>query len=451
MSEFKYLIFFMTLIVGVPIGYLCCLHSKACEKLVFFLVIFFTCEMVDINFVSMETYRGTTKGFELGMVDISLYILLCLVVKRRHRFPIARLPPGSVLYLMYFLFSLASTINADMGIYSAFEILKMLRMYLYFWTIANYLRNEQQLRWLMTTIGAIIVYIFLSVIKQKYLLGIFQCQGPFPHQNSLVMYVSIFGAMAHAYLLNVPGTRSWLWFIIFGMAAVCILATLSRAGLALFILNSLMVFSISLLSKNKSPTVRKRRLTLLIILPFAGTLVLAKASDTIVERITTAPEESKMVRVQLAIAAVNMANDKVLGVGLNNFGHKINPPYPYSSHIPMANKDDPDEKNGLVETVYLMIAAETGWLNLGIFITMLLFFYTKNIKNYFRFKDSPVRFISIGLFAALTCIYLQSTLEWVLKQTNNFYQLMLVFAVIAAMDLMTQQGAVNGQAKRKRC
>ncbi|BAJ01526.1 O-antigen ligase family protein [Shewanella violacea] len=451
MTEFKYLIFFMTLIVGVPLGYLCCLRSKSCEKLVFFLVIFFTCDMLDINFVSIETYRGTTRGFEFGMVDISLYILLALVIKRRHRLPIDWFPIGSTLYLLYFSLSLLSTINSDIGIYSSFEILKMCRMYIYFWTIANYLRNEQQLHWLMINIGIIIFYIFLSVMKQKYLLGVFQCTGPFSHQNSLVMYISIFGAMAHAYLLNVAGSRSWLWFTIFGMASICILATLSRAGLALFILNSLMVFTISMMSKQSDTKVRKRHLILLIILPIAGTLVLIKASDTIIERFISAPVESKLSRVQLAKAAVNMANDKVLGVGLNNFALKINPPYPYSAHIPMYDKDDPDETHGLVETVYLMVAAETGWLNLAVFITFLLFFYFKNIINYFRFKGSQSRFICIALIAALTCIYLQSTLEWVLKQTNNFYQLMLVFAVIATMDRMTRTGVTNGQAKRKRC
>ena len=451
MSEFKYLIFFMTLIIGVPLGYLCCLYSKNCEKLVFFLVIFFTCDMVDINFVSMETYRGTTRGFEFGMVDISLFILLSLVLKRRHQLPIDWFPMGSSLYLLYFLFSLASIINADVGIYSAFEILKMCRMYVYFWTIANYLRNAQQLQWLMTTIGAIIIYIFFSVMEQKYLLGMFQCKGPFPHQNSLVMYVSTFGAMAHAYLLNVASSRSWFWFTIFGMASICILATLSRAGLALFILNSLMVFCISLCCKQSNAKVRKRHLILLIILPLAGTLVLIKASDTIMERFLSAPVESKIVRIQLAKAAVYMANDKVLGVGLNNFAHKINPPYSYSSHIPMVNENDLDEKHGLVETVYLMIAAETGWLNLIVFIGLLLFFYTKNIKNYFRLKGSQSRFICIALIASLTCIYLQSTLEWVLKQTNNFYQLMLIFALIATMDRMIQTGELNGQAKRKRC
>jgi hypothetical protein len=31
-------------------------------------------------------------------------------------------------------------------------------------------------------------------------------------------------------------------------------------------------------------------------------------------------------------------------------------------------------------------------------------------------------------------IYLESALEWVLKQSNNFYQLMLCFALIDSMD-----------------
>ncbi len=42
--------------------------------------------------------------------------------------------------------------------------------------------------------------------------------------------------------------------------------------------------------------------------------------------------------------------------------------------------------------------------------------------------------MSIGLAGGLTAIYLESSLEWILKQTNNFYQLMLVFAIIAAIS-----------------
>jgi len=155
------------------------------------------------------------------------------------------------------------------------------------------------------------------------------------------------------------------------------------------------------------------------------------------------------VRLVLAEAAQNMANDKFFGVGLNNFALKINPPYSYGNHIERLNED---EKGGLVETIYLMIAAETGWLNLCVFIFMLLFFYFKNLKNYLALKEGKwrkYRYICIALIGALLSIYLQSSLEWVLKQTNNFYQLMFAFAVISAMGRLIQERRKRASKKSK--
>jgi hypothetical protein len=177
-----------------------------------------------------------------------------------------------------------------------------------------------------------------------------------------------------------------------------------------------------------------------VVLVFAliiGAAVLAKAMDSIMERFETAPEESTEVRVLLAQAAVNMANDKILGVGLNNFGVKINPPYKYGSHI--EHKEE-DVKNGLVETVYLMVAAETGWHNLFIFIVWLLTMYYFNAKNFFKYRKTELVFVPVGLIGGLTAIYAESTLEWVLKQTHNFFQLMLIFAVIG---VMYRKGIIN--------
>lgn len=434
MAELKYIIFFATLLCAVPIGLLLSIRFAWAEKLVFFLVIFFTCNMVDINFVSMEFYRGTSKGFEFGMVDMAMYIVLGLVVIRRRQHPIMMFPPGSFLYFLYFGFSTVSLINADVLVFSAFELVKMARMYLYFWIISNYLRSPEQLDLLMRCVGIIMFYIFVVVINQKYRLGQFQCSGPFPHQNSLVMYVSVFGALIHAYMLNKANINAGLWFLLFGMAGICVVASLSRAGLALFAMNSAIVFMLSVFNRSRSRSVRNRKIALALLIPIAGLAVIIKASDTIVERFRTAPEESRIVRIQLAIAARNMADDKVFGVGLNNFGLKINPPYQYGAHIPMQDPNDPDEKNGLVETIYLMIAAETGWHNLVVFATLLLYFYFRNLINWYRFKRTDFRFISIALAGAMTSIYVQSTLEWVLKQTNNFYQLMLIFGVIVAIS-----------------
>ena len=430
MSELKYFIFFMVLILGVPFNYMVVKKYPKYEKVLWFLLLFFTCNMIDINFASMEEYRGTSKGFEIGMVDIIVLSLLAVVIGRKDKYPMKR-PPGTFLYFTYFFFSLLSMVNSDVFIYSLFELWKMLRMYIFFYVVYNMIRTFEDITDLMISISLITIYITYIVLKQKYLMGIFQTYGPFPHQNSLVLYMIVFGSMLLSILLNKENVKLFYWLPVFGMAGIDIISTLSRGGMAMFALAVFIVFFLSYVNKF---TLRKVGITLMFIVLGSG--VLYKAMDTITERIATAPEESLDVRVQLAIAAQKMANDKILGIGLNNFGLKINDPYPYGNHIP---KKDAYEKGGLVETIYLMVAAETGWHNLGVFIIFLLFFYVKNVRNYFRLKGSPYRYIPIGIAGGLTAIYIQSTLEWVLKQTNNFYQLMFVFAVIAAVSKLLDQ------------
>lgn len=172
---------------------------------------------------------------------------------------------------------------------------------------------------------------------------------------------------------------------------------------------------------------------IVLVIPVVVLVVFIKAWDSISERFTTAPKESAETRVVLSQAAVKMANDKALGIGLNNFGLKINAPYPYNSHIPEDVIRNEEGKGGLVETIYLMIAAETGWFNLFVFLCFIFSFYFSNLRNYFYYKKTHLSFISIAFLGGLSSIYIQSTLEWVLKQANNYYQLMLVFAIIATL------------------
>jgi len=90
-------------------------------------------------------------------------------------------------------------------------------------------------------------------------------------------------------------------------------------------------------------------------------------------------------------------------------------------------------KSGLVETIYMMTAAECGWIGLFALLMWMGYYYYQNIRNLFRFKDSPLFFLPAGLAGGMTAVYGQSVLEWILKQPTNFYQLMIVFAIIAAM------------------
>ncbi|MFA7542834.1 MAG: O-antigen ligase family protein [Candidatus Cloacimonadaceae bacterium] len=429
----KYIFFFITLFLGVPLGcYLANRYPKV-ERFIFIMMIFFTVRMEDINFVSRETFRLSSRGFEVGMVDICVLILLYFTIKNRGYFRL-KLPPGSWLYFLYFAFSALSMVNSIEPLFSWFELWKMLRMYVFFFTVYNYLNSFVKVDYLLPALAITNIYIFIEVIYQKYFLGKFQSYGPFPHQNSLVMYSIILGSIFLAYVMNAEyfSRRNLaFWLLMFFMATVNIVATLSRAGLVLYAVSLAIVLALSFLSH-----INSRKVTITLILFFLGIAFMAKAWNSIQERFVTAPMESAEVRKDLAYAAVNMAEAKTLGVGLNNFGVAINPPYEYGSHIPMIDPEDEEEQNGLVETIYLMIAAECGWHTMVVFIIFIFYYYFMSVANFFNYQNNPYQFIPIAFTGSLLAIYLESTLEWVLKQTNNFYQLMLVFALISALQRM---------------
>ena len=65
--------------------------------------------------------------------------------------------------------------------------------------------------------------------------------------------------------------------------------------------------------------------------------------------------------MELAALALEMIPDKpFFGVGINNWGIKINPPYEYSRHRDPRRGFTEDYKDGIVETIYLLVAAECG-------------------------------------------------------------------------------------------
>ncbi|MFA6102439.1 MAG: O-antigen ligase family protein [Victivallaceae bacterium] len=436
LSEYKYFIFFFTLICLVPVGVFLASSSKFFEKVMLFLMIFFTCRMAEsIHFVSREFYRGTSRGFEIGLVDlVALVLFLVIIVRRGKDFKIKLLPPGSYLYFIYFAFSLASITNSYEPLYSYFEVLKMIRMYFYFWVLYNYFNSYERIALAIHFIPVIIIYIFIVALDQKYRIGIYQIRGPLPHQNSLCMYMTILSTIMFSQLMNEKNAsfiKSAFIFLMFSMGSLLVFFTLSRAGMVCYIGGCLVVL---LLSYASGFEMKKFIITGLI--GFGAIVAVAAMINTVLQRFENAPVTSKITRYNLAISAVNMADDKFLGIGLNNFGVKVNKPWPYSKHL---DKGDKKFKEGLVETVYLMIAAETGWLNLVVFAVFLLYYYIMNFINIFRFVNTEYQYFAVGLAGGLGSIYLQSSLEWVLKQAPNYYQLMFCFAIIAAMKTIYQR------------
>lgn len=436
----KYLAFAGACGVGIPMGVWFLNRYPKLHAYVSFLLLFLTVKTVDINFVSREFYRGTSKGFEVSFIDLLLLsMMFYLLIYRRDT--LYRRPPGTVLYMLYVLGSVLSLGSSAVLLYSCFEILKMLRMYLLFWVIYQWFRSAKHFQMMYYSMGSAMVYVFIIMLKQKYLEGMWQAKGPFPHQNSLVMYANLFNCLLFAYVLHHPQRKKSLLalsFLFWCTGILCTVFTFSRGGLLFLGLGLGLVLIFSLHPRQ----INVRKIGVLCLAGLAGLAIAIKAADSIQERFETAPEESMEVRAVLAIAALNMVKDKPLGVGLNQFGLKINPPYPYGDHIPRKEVTDPyedEEKGGLVETIYLMIAAECGWHTLLIYLTFVWSFVFRAVFLFWRAPQPYVKMWALGLGAGLVSILCNSCFEWVLKQSNNYYQLMWVFALILVLERMSCQ------------
>lgn len=406
---------------------------KEYSRVLFFLAMFFSCRLNEtINFVSHEFYKGTSRGFEVTLVDVtvlSIFFTLPFVKKVKD---IMFFPPGTILYGFYFLFSVISILNAGNALYSFFEIWKLARMYFFYWVLVNLLDENFLSKDFLTNLKFMLTYIFLVVLFDKYWNGVYQAKGPFPHQNSLVMYVNFFGSICFSYFLNSKNnTKVWGFFS--AASLVLTILTFSRAGLVFYLLTLAIIYTLSIITRFNLKKVKLTVFALLLSIP-----IVIKSMDSIATRVSTAPKESAETRVFLAKAAVKMANDNFFGIGLNNFGLKVNKPYSYCSHCPSYHKKD--YKDGLVETTYLMIAAETGWLNLLVFLCLIFRFYLKNFIHWYQNRESEISLISLGLIGSLTTVIIHSCFEWVLKQTPNSYQLMIVFAVIARLSFKKKEG-----------
>ncbi len=86
-----------------------------------------------------------------------------------------------------------------------------------------------------------------------------------------------------------------------------------------------------------------------------------------------------------------------------------------------------------METIYLLVAAECGWYGMVLLILWFLYYYFSTMRSMIALKKKPCCGIVIGAFAGLTCNYWHSTLEWSLKQYNNFAGQMILYALIGVI------------------
>jgi hypothetical protein len=376
-------------------------------------------------------YRGHSRGFHFYWAEVAAVVLIFAHMFgnwKQFRF----FPPGIWLYIIYCCACLLSIVNAPVPLYALFAAWKAFKVVLIFMAAYNFIQSEEDLRFALISLGIVMFWQLVAVLNQKYVLGIYQVWGTFEHQNSLCMFTILIGMVFLAAAMG-PKRPSSIFFIIAYLACAAIVqSTLSRAGLFMFMAGTMLVIFGSLIDR-----ATRRRLGVLAGIACIGAIGLSMTMDTIIKRFHDyGNDESKRTREHLNIAAHKMLKEYPIGIGWNNFAEVINPPWWYGDHIDeyyrqTGNTVDKKYKKGIVESLWWLHLAETGYQGLIMYLVVAFVFLWWNVRNAIYFRRRYLGAISIGLFVGSFINYSQSFLERVLTQPRNVMLWLILLAITA--------------------
>lgn len=426
--EAKHYIFILASLVFIPAAVWFATLFKWAERLLVIGIVFSTAYLVDINFVSMEWYRGDTRGFEIGITDwMTVSLLIVMLASPRwqnRRFVFAA--PNMNLMLVYFALCGISVFAAYVPVYSGFGITKISRAFLVYLVAYNYLRDERDLRFIILLMASIVALQFVFAVEQRF-SGLYRVVGTTPHANTLAGYLNLFNMIFLALLLNKSTPYPGVCGAALAMGTLTVLATFSRGALAAMVFGYGLVTLLSFKDRLSPRKLKIVGMAIVLSLPIA-----IKVAPSIIDRFINAPESSSESRRLANNAALAMANDHFLGVGLNNYSHVINET-DYSRFI------EKSVDRGIVHNIYLLHASEIGWHGLLVFLLMIGNFLRIGFQQINKHRDNLSSAFAVGITTSMIVLWSQGLLEWVFRQTSITVAFFLLAGFLSALGRVDRE------------
>lgn len=409
-------------------------------------ILFMAINPVDVTFFSYTNYRGDIRGIEFGVTDwftITMIVTMLAAPRWRRRRLYFRHPNQSAM-AVYLGWLVLSVFTATVSQFAFFGVTRILRAYAIFWIAYNWLRSEDDLRFVVWCVVGITFYSFVQVLLDNHVRGVFPPRGSFPHQNSLVTFQNLMNFIVFAVLLGdgnkLFDRRSLLLWAALGAGSLTSVSTLSRGGIATMVAGYLFAVPL-LLFLDQSRAKLGKKLKALGLMCLAALPVLAALLPPIIERFRTAPEASAHARDVFNQLAAEMGSSSFFGIGLNN--------YSFASGF-LAYRDilPPIDQGGLAHHIYWLHYAELGPLGVVLFVWLMGGFIVYTMRFVLKRRDGFERVFAIGVLSGFVIAMLIGTLEWNFRQTQLSFTYFL-FAGLA-MALPRVEASRRAAARQRR-
>jgi hypothetical protein len=362
-------------------------------------------------------WPGFVKGIEISLVDpVAIAVLLS-------RMPLSRPVPFKAIFCVYLLVVVITASLSSVWMAGTFYVWQLLRAFLLFSAVVSVCDDERAPGALLS--GVVIGYcIQVTFSFYSYLSGATSVLVAFGHQNllGLMSHFVIYPSLA----LLLAKKSEWTALVGLCVGAGAVVMTASRASIGLAGAGVVLLLALSIA---RQATARKGG----IALSAAALVALATplAISSLERRFDRAPLQTAYdERAAFEKAARLMIADYPGGVGSNQY-------------VITANVGGYSERGGVigaegsrsahVHNVYLLIAAETGWLGLAVVLVMFMGLIKIAIGGAFRFRIKWHGDVLIGLAVAVIIVGLHSLYEWVLMTFYAQYMFAFTAGLIVGM------------------
>jgi hypothetical protein len=424
------------LVVAIPMAIRFSWMDKVCIAGIMFMAI----NPVDVTFFSYTFYRGDIRGLEFGITDWLTITMIAAMLWaprwRKRRLYVHH--PNQVWMTLYLALCAFSVISALVPQFAFFGVTKLLRAYATFWIAFNFIRSENDLRFIIWCVLGLTFYSFFQVLMDKYVRGVYPPRGSFPHQNGLATFQNIMNFIIFALLMQDSARlfdkRTLVYWAAFGAGVLTTLATLSRGGIVTMIIGCAMIVMLTFLLRQDSSKIRKKlgAIGIMILLSIPALFIVL---PKVIERFQNAPVESGESRNVANLASERMGDDYFLGVGLNNYSFAIN-------YMPYG-KDLAELDRGIAHHIFWLHYAELGILGVILYVLLTGTFIWISLRFILKRRDSKERVFAVGIFTAFVINWLIGTLEW------NFRIIQITLAYFMLAGFVTSLDRVEQQRIRK--
>ena len=435
-----------------------CLSSRI-RDLFFLLLVFLSpfIERLDLNYVSREWYRGTSRGFEVSVLDIlAISILLSSVLFPRREEVRGFWPASFGFMLLFFCYAAFNVAIAEPRLFGLFELFRMLRGFVLVLAVAFYVRTEREVRLFLVAMVLLIAYEALLAIKQRYFGGVHRVYGTLDESNSLSGFLCMTSPLLVAGLNSrIDRSLKILCALVIPLACVGEILTISRAGL---ITIGIVLLATTLTTMSWRVTPRKVACAMVILLGAAG--MLAKSWKTLSTRFHESNFKAEYQSKKnlgrgyyLRIAKV-IAGERLFGVGLNNwsywvsnkYGPKLGYPFvPYkgtdrepSDKIP-ENSNLDEAQAAPAHNLSALTVGELGIPGLALFLLLWLRWFQMGATFLRRRTAELSRRIPLGIFFGFCGMFLQCLTEWFFRHLPLYYVFHVMLGVLMSLYYIRKQ------------